>query len=123
MTKILFWMSLLLTGAALWFTVPLTQETVICYKSTQLSFDEIGFRTRTSGWNERRICEEKTDVVLQLAECLETVRKTRNKTVMTYIEPYIRETLRMVLPYVRGYEQQKEDVNAECGRFRDLLIE
>ena len=121
--KFFFLLSFLIAGVVVWLMVPLTQETIVCYKSTQLTFDEIGFRTRASGWSQRRICEEKTDGILQFAECLEGVRKTRNKTAMTYLEPYVRGTLRLVLPYVRGYEQQKEDVNAECSRYPDLLIE
>lgn len=121
--KIYFLALLLLAGAVVWYTVPITRETILCYQMKKLEFDEIGFRTHASNWSQRRGCEEKTDSTIRLAECLEAVRTKRNKTIMTYLEPYIRESIRLVLPYVQSYEQQKEEVNAECGGYPDLLID
>ncbi|MBI5449170.1 hypothetical protein HY948_02525 [Candidatus Gottesmanbacteria bacterium] len=110
-------------GLSAWFLIPLTQETIICYQTKQKNVDDIGFRTRASNWDERKVCEEKSDAIVRLDECLQMRGKKRNKQIMLVLDPYVNEVLRMIVPYVKGTVQQKEDYNADCGIYSDLLME
>ena len=110
-------------GFAAWFMIPLTQETIACYQTKQKNSDDIGFRTRTNNWDERKVCEEKSDAVVRLDECLSARGKKRNKQVLAIVDSSINEVLRMVLPYGKGIVQQKTDFNADCGMYPDLFME
>lgn len=110
-------------GFAAWFVIPLTQETIVCYQTKQKNVDDIGFRTRTNNWDERKVCEEKSDAVVRLDECLSARGKKRNKEALVVADSYINEMLRLVLPYARGIAQQKADFNADCGMYTDLQME
>lgn len=123
MKTLLIILLVMAVGFAAWFMIPLTQETIACYQTKQKNTDDIGFRTRTNNWDERKVCEERSDAVVRLDECLLARGKKRSKQIMDVVDPYVNEVLRMILPYAKGIIQQKVDFNADCGMYPDLLME
>ena len=44
-----------------------------CYDAAQTSITEIGYLTAARGWNLYDICQKRTDILLDLHDCIEKV--------------------------------------------------
>lgn len=108
--------------AAFYYVVyaPVTQEK-ICYDTARKATTDIAYYTASRGWSQEDICQRRTEVILDLGDCIHKVKISSSVT--KYANGIVESILHMILPTTKGYQTQKEDHNAECSAYASYTLE
>lgn len=120
--KFLFIIFLLGIILGAWNIVPIVSTQRACYQTATVGFDGIGFRTNVQNLDEKSICQARFEIIGTLGDCIEA----SVKDIPVYqqkVLPFTKEITRMTLPYVKQFEDLKNEHNDRCGKYEDFKLE
>jgi hypothetical protein len=99
---------------------PASQEK-ICYDTTQKAITDISYFTASRGWSQAEVCQRRTEVLLDLGDCIDKVKVSSLAT--KYANGVVEAVLPLIRPSAIGYQTLKSDHNAECSEYERYRLE
>jgi hypothetical protein len=120
LTGIVFALILLAIAIYLVMLGQLSGGVISCHSANTISFDELEFRTRASGWDKSVICRYKQDAIITLEGCLaDTASKSP-------LPPQLHLPLMTILPVIRPDVQPLQTVkdrhDRECWEYPSTMF-
>lgn len=121
--KIVIIFLVIIVAIVLHFTVPSISSITACYDNFTHGSDDLGFRVRSQGWNQEKICQVQYDNISILESCINEVHTKAPISIRSYIQSSYKSILRLIRPNVKGIEDQKREHNEVCENFPDYSFE
>lgn len=99
---------------------PISQEK-ICYDTAQKTITDISYYTASRGWGQEEVCQRRTEVLLDLGDCIQKVKISFIAT--KYANEVVESILPLIRPSAKGYQTLKSDHNAECSDYERYRLE
>lgn len=115
---IVFIIALLYAGYYL--SIPLLKEKA-CYDGSQAFLTDLSYQEGSSGLPVEVVCQRRTDILLDLGDCIGKVRKTT--PVYTYANTLMDSLLSLLRPTAKGYTTMKTEHNAQCIEYTTYQLE
>ena len=113
---------LLIILAIFYFLIypPVSQEK-ICFDTAQKAITDISYYTASRGLSQSDVCQRRTEVLLDLSDCIDTVKVSSTAT--KYANGVVEAVLPLLRPSAKGYQTLKSEHNTECSEYSTFQLE
>lgn len=109
-------------GGLIWYSWPVFTSELSCYDDANQTESTINFRSLSSAWGKRQVCEAEFAKLVALNTCTVKISEIKINRIQKYLDPYFNIIFRFLRPAFKLYAEQKSDYNNDCQEFEDILI-
>ncbi len=112
---------ILLSGLFYYVIYPPVVSQKRCYDTAAQAITDISYFTASRGLSQGDICQRRTEVLLDLGDCIQKV--TSSTRSMHYTGGIVDVMLSLVRPSAKGYQTMKSEHNTECAEYPTYQLE
>lgn len=111
---------IVLLFAGYYVSIPLLKEKA-CYDNSQIQLTDVSYQVMSKGLSVETVCRMRTDLLLDLGDCISAIRKT--SAAYTYARIMMDRLLSLLRPTAKEYSTMKTEHNAECSEYTTYQLE